>query len=42
MTTDNMIKIPYQPPVILTFSGEELIEEITFAQGCSPSPCPVP
>jgi len=35
-------KIPYESPVIITYSDEEIIEEITFAQGCSPSPCPVP
>jgi hypothetical protein len=41
MTTEK-INIPYETPEILTFSEEELFEEIAFAQGCSPSPCPTP
>lgn len=32
----------YEVPEIITFSDDELIEEITFAQGCSVSPCPFP
>lgn len=34
--------LPYESPEILTYSEEEILEEIAFAQGCSPSPCPTP
>ena len=31
----------FEPPVVATFSGKEIIEEIGPAQMCSPSPCPL-
>jgi hypothetical protein len=35
-------KAHYEPPEIISYSTEELLDEIAFAQGCSPSPCPTP
>ncbi len=31
----------YEPPVIITYTSEEIAEQIGPAQACSPSPCPV-
>jgi len=30
----------YVPPMIITYTGEEILEEIGPAQACSPAPCP--
>jgi len=32
----------YVPPKIITYTSEQILEEIGPAQACSPSPCPVP
>jgi hypothetical protein len=31
----------YVPPRIITYTSEELLEQIGPAMACSPSPCPV-
>jgi len=31
----------YLPPRIITYTSEELLEQIGPAMACSPSPCPV-
>jgi hypothetical protein len=31
----------YETPKIITFSNDDILEEIGPAQACSPSPCPV-
>ena len=36
------VRIPYEAPEIITYTGDEIIDEIIFAQGCTPSPCPTP
>lgn len=42
MEKQERVKLPYEPPEIVTYSGDEIIDDIVFAQGCSPSPCPAP
>ena len=35
-------RIPvYQTPAIITYSKEDILEELGPAQACAPSPCPV-
>ena len=31
----------YEQPRIITYSKEEILEELGPAQACAPSPCPV-
>jgi len=31
----------YETPKIITYSQEDILEEMGPAQACSPSPCPV-
>jgi hypothetical protein len=31
----------YEPPRIITYSSDDILEELGPAQACSPSPCPV-
>ncbi len=31
----------YEPPQVITYSEDEMIELLGPAQTCSPSPCPV-
>jgi hypothetical protein len=31
----------YVPPLIITYTSEEVLEKIGPAQTCSPGPCPV-
>lgn len=31
----------YEPPRIITYSEDDILEEMGPAQACSPSPCPV-
>jgi hypothetical protein len=31
---------PYAPPVIITYTAEQIMEEIGPAFACSPTPCP--
>jgi hypothetical protein len=31
----------YEPPKMITYSNDDILEEIGPAQACSPSPCPV-
>jgi hypothetical protein len=31
----------YEPPKIITYSEDDILDEIGPAQACSPSPCPV-
>ena len=31
----------YETPKIITYSKEDILEEIGPAQACAPSPCPV-
>lgn len=31
----------YETPTIITYSKEDVIEELGPAQACAPSPCPV-
>lgn len=38
---DQPNKPKYEPPKIITYTEEQLIEHIGPAQACSPSPCPV-
>ncbi|MBN2383841.1 hypothetical protein JXQ70_13280 [bacterium] len=35
-------KVAYEVPEIISYTGDEIIDEIIVAQGCSPSPCPTP
>lgn len=42
MTLQHNTKVPYEKPEIITYSSEEIINEIAFAQGCTPSPTPLP
>ena len=30
---------PYEPPRIISYTSEEILEQIGPAQACSPSPC---
>ena len=32
----------YEPPTVVTYSGDDLLEEMGPAQACYPSPCPFP
>jgi len=34
--------IEYERPEILTYSEDDILEELGPAQACSPSPCPAP
>ena len=31
----------YEPPTMITYSKEDILEEMGPAQACAPSPCPV-
>jgi len=33
--------ISYETPKIITYSKEDILEEIGPAQACAPSPCPI-
>ena len=36
-------KIPkYEPPVVVTYHEDDILEELGPAQACSPDPCPYP
>ena len=35
-------KLKYEPPKIITYTSDELLEQIGPAMACSPSPCPTP
>ena len=35
-------KMQYIPPKIVTYTSEELLEQIGPAMACSPSPCTIP
>jgi hypothetical protein len=35
-------KPQYEPPKVVTYSGDDLLEEMGPAQSCTPSPCPFP
>jgi len=32
-------RTPYEPPVVTTYSSEEIAEQAGPARACSPSPC---
>lgn len=32
---------PYIPPIIITYTAEQIVEQIGPALACSPNPCPV-
>ena len=32
----------YEVPEVVTYSEDEILEELGPAQACSPSPCPTP
>ncbi|MBN2432662.1 MAG: hypothetical protein JXQ27_14395 [Acidobacteria bacterium] len=34
-------KLKYEPARIITYTSEQILEEIGPAQTCSPDPCPV-
>ena len=34
--------IPYEPPLIITYSGDDILAEIGPALACSPTPCTNP
>jgi hypothetical protein len=34
-------KLTYEPPKLITYSNDDILEEVGPAQACSPSPCPV-
>lgn len=34
-------QIPYERPIVKTYTSEEILEAIGPAQACSPAPCPV-
>jgi hypothetical protein len=31
----------YDPPTIITYTCEDIVEQLGPAQACAPSPCPV-
>jgi len=33
--------ITYEPPEIITYTGEDILEEFGPGQCCAPSPCPI-
>jgi hypothetical protein len=33
------IRVHYEPPLITTYSSEEILEQVGPAQACSPAPC---
>ena len=36
-------KLPkYEPPVVVTYHEDDILEELGPAQACSPDPCPYP
>ena len=36
-------KLPkYEPPVVVTYHEDDILEELGPAQACSPNPCPFP
>jgi hypothetical protein len=35
------IVLIYETPKIITYSGEDILEEMGPAQACAPSPCPI-
>lgn len=36
-------KLPkYEPPVVVTYHEEDILEELGPARACSPDPCPYP
>jgi hypothetical protein len=38
---EKKIILKYEPPKIITYSEDDILEEMGPAQACSPSPCPV-
>jgi len=32
----------YEPPVVVTYREDDILEELGPAQACSPDPCPYP
>jgi len=38
---ENVRLTNYEPPAIVTYSKEDILEELGPAQACAPSPCPV-
>lgn len=36
-------KLPkYEPPIVVTYHEDDILEELGPAQACSPDPCPYP
>ncbi|MDJ0764302.1 MAG: hypothetical protein QNJ97_15080 [Myxococcota bacterium] len=38
----NALLPEYEPPKIIEYTSEQILEEIGPAQACSPDPCPLP
>ena len=34
-------KLTYEPPKLITYSNDDILEEVGPAQACAPSQCPI-